>query len=160
MNRKHTKEKLEPIVARNFSMAGVLAELGLKNTGGNYSNIRKRMKQFNLDFSHFTGMAHLKGKTHNWSKTVPLIEVLIESSTYLNTAKLKARLLKAGMLQEVCTICGQLPFHNGKRLVLQLDHINGHRSDNRLSNLRILCPNCHTQTETFSTQKPSSFLGL
>ena len=52
-------------------------------------------------------------------------------------------------VKEECVLCGQNNSWNGMKLVLQLDHINGNNKDNRIENLRILCPNCHTQTETF-----------
>ena len=66
---------------------------------------------------------------------------------------LKKRLVAAGIKNNVCELCGCLPTHNGMPLVLQLDHINGDHYDNRLRNLRILCPNCHTQTPTHSRVK-------
>lgn len=69
---------------------------------------------------------------------------------HANTSTLRCRLLKAGLLQNVCSICASPPIWNNKHLTLQLDHINGVRSDNRITNLRILCPNCHTQTDTFA----------
>jgi len=66
----------------------------------------------------------------------------------------KCRLYEYDLKEERCEICGQDPEWNGKPLILQIDHINGNRKDNRLENLRIVCPNCHTQTETFSCKKP------
>lgn len=67
------------------------------------------------------------------------------------TIRLKKRLVKAGMLNECCATCG---IHEwlGKKLVLDLDHINGVRSDHRLENLRLLCPNCHSQTPTYKSK--------
>jgi hypothetical protein len=85
---------------------------------------------------------------HN-DKIVPLEEALVENSTY-SRVLLKKRLIKEGILIEECSECGQGPEWNGKPLVLQLDHKNGINNDNRKVNLRLLCPNCHSQTETFA----------
>jgi len=75
-------------------------------------------------------------------------DILVENSTYDNSS-LKCRIMKENILPNICVLCGQLPEHNGMALVLQLDHINGINNDNRIENLRILCPNCHTQTDTW-----------
>jgi 5-methylcytosine-specific restriction endonuclease McrA len=80
---------------------------------------------------------------------LPIEEFLTENSSCSRT-NLKRRLLREGLLENVCHICGQLPEWNGKPLVLQLDHINGISNDNRLENLRIICPHCHSQTENFA----------
>lgn len=79
----------------------------------------------------------------------PLSEILVEGSGY-PTGKLKKRLLREGVLSEECSECGSGPVWNGKPLTLQLDHTNGVSDDHRLENLRILCPNCHTQTLTYA----------
>lgn len=83
---------------------------------------------------------------------IPLKDILVENSTYQST-KLKKRLVDEEIKQDRCEICGQGNTWNDKLLVLQLDHINGIHTDNRLENLRIVCPNCHTQTDTFCTRK-------
>lgn len=80
---------------------------------------------------------------------LPLNQVLVEDSTY-GRGKLKERLLYKGLLKNQCYECGQLPEWQGKKLVLVIDHINGVNNDHRLGNLRILCPNCNSQTNTFA----------
>jgi 5-methylcytosine-specific restriction endonuclease McrA len=73
-----------------------------------------------------------------------LDDILVEHSTYANNPRLKERLIKEGLLENKCAICGNIGEWMGKALTLQLDHINGEHTDNRIENLRILCPNCHT----------------
>jgi len=113
---KHVKDSI--------SIAQVLKKSGRIIAGGNYSTTRLRIKRLKLDTSHFLGAAHLRGKTHNWSKRIPLSEVLVEDSAYDNTFRLKARLFKEKLLQNKCYVCGQKPFWKGKSLVLELDHMN------------------------------------
>lgn len=75
---------------------------------------------------------------------------LVENFTYKASNKIKKLLLKEGIFKNCCSICGQKGSWNNKPLILQLDHINGINSDNRLENLRLLCPNCHSQTHTYA----------
>jgi hypothetical protein len=82
-----------------------------------------------------------------------LENILIKDSTYLSSNSLKKKLFKYNFLENKCQECGNIGSWNGKELKLQLDHINGSSNDNRLENLRILCPNCHTQTETFGSKR-------
>jgi len=145
---KYTKEEFVKAVEENYSVASVLKSLGLKATGGNYKLFHHRCQESNLDTSHFTGQGHLKGKTHDWTKKIALEEILIESSKYTSTYHLKSRLLKAELLEYECSSCSISEWQS-KPLTLHLDHINGVNNDNRLENLRLLCPNCHSQTSTY-----------
>jgi 5-methylcytosine-specific restriction endonuclease McrA len=79
-------------------------------------------------------------------------EIFVIDSTYARH-NLKRRILQENLLPYKCSLCGIGNMWNNKELVLQLDHINGKNNDNRLENLRFICPNCHTQTETFSCKK-------
>lgn len=77
------------------------------------------------------------------------VERWLRKDTLVHSSDLKKRLINSGKLLNICAICHQPPVHNGRPLTLQLDHINGIHNDNRIENLRILCPNCHTQTPTY-----------
>jgi hypothetical protein len=90
--------------------------------------------------------------TRMQSKT-PIQDFLVENSSTMNSSYLKNRLLKEGILKNKCALCGQGPEWNGKPLSLQLDHIDGVHNNNSPENLRLLCPNCHSQTVTFCRRK-------
>ena len=80
-------------------------------------------------------------------RTKELDELLVIGSS--PSSAFKSRLIKSGLLKEKCYLCGIGPEWKGAWLSLHLDHINGQRNDNRIENLRILCPNCHSQTTTY-----------
>ena len=144
-----TDDQLIFAVKSSYSIASVLSQLGLKAAGGNYKTIENAVKRLQLNILHWTGKGHLRGKNHNWSPSTPLSNVLTEESTYTSTFRLKNRLLKDNLLVYECSFC-HISSWQGKELALQLDHINGVNNDHRLENLRLLCPNCHSQTSTFA----------
>lgn len=148
MSNKYTKENLQKIILKNISMAGVIRDFGLKQTGGSQSYLTKKAKEWNIDTSHFMGQAHLRGKTHTWSPKIPIQNFLIKNS-HCHRTNLKNRLIKENILKNECNICGQQPDWKGKSLIMILDHINGVNNDNRKENLRLLCPNCNAQQTTF-----------
>ena len=152
-NQKYNEENLSQLVKQSRSFAQVIQALGLKMTGGNYRHVKHYIKFYDLDTSHFTGQGWNSGDSKIVTRTAqPLEEILVEKSTYTNTASLHRRLVSQGLLQNCCQICN-LTNWLGRPLTLHLDHINGNHIDNRIENLRILCPNCHAQTETYSNKK-------
>jgi hypothetical protein len=148
--RRYTDQDIIEAVQSSFSIAQVLRMLRLSPTGANYKGMYANFSRLGLDTSHFTGQGHLKGKTPTWTPKRPLAEILVEHSTYRDNHKLKRRLLREGLLVNRCYECSLEPVWQGKPLVVVLDHINGAPSDYRIENLRLLCPNCNSQQDTFA----------
>jgi len=145
--RKYTDKEFQEAIEQSFSLAQTLSKVGLRPTGGNYAIAKMRIKEMNLDISHFKGQGYLKGKTHNWGKKISLDEILVKDSSY-QSYKLKKRLLKDGLMEHKCYNCNGIEWL-GHPIPLELEHINGDRFDNRIENLILLCPNCHAQTGTY-----------
>ncbi len=109
-----------------------------------------------LSTTHWTGKAHLRGKRNPYVPKIPLSEILIKQSGYRgSTSLLKRRLIEAGLLNQRCSRC-ELKSWLDEPISLHLDHINGSRNDHRLENLRLLCPNCHSQTPTYCGKNKGS----
>lgn len=136
-------------VQSSSSIRAAILKLGLVETGNAYKVFKRRIKSLQLNTEHFLGCGHLKGKSHNWSPKIPLEKILVAQSSYTNSVRLKSRLINDGLLKYECSICG-ISNWNNKELSLQLDHINGISNDHQINNLRLLCPNCHSQTGTFA----------
>lgn len=137
-------EEFISIVNGSTSYLQVVKAVGYGSKYGRYAYdlIKKRCEELNLSTDHFC-------RQTSSFKRYELSDVLIENSPYINTNHLKNRLIKEGLLEYKCSICGNTGEWNGQPLSLQIDHINGNHTDNRLENLRLLCPNCHSQTETY-----------
>ena len=153
---KYTKEVLVKVIAENNSMAGVIRSLGSKQSGGLHYHLMLRAKEWNIDMSHFVGKAGISNKKKTRCETLSLDSVCVENSKY-NRTDLKRRLIKIGKLKNECCLCGQQTEWRGKTLVMVMDHINGVRDDNKIENLRLLCPHCNSQQFTFCRAK-SSFI--
>ena len=146
MKFKYTEEQLRSAIESSGSIRQVLSKLGLKEAGGNYETIKRRISKLNINTSHFHGQAHLKGKTHDYTKKP--IEFYLTENSHHQSYKLKYRLISEGIKEHKCECCGITEWM-GRQTPIELDHINGNHYDNRLPNLRLLCPNCHAQTETY-----------
>ena len=137
-------EELKKIVLESTTYAEIMRKLGYTaNRGNSHIGLKKYLKENNIDTSHLKGR-HFTNTPEQYS----LDEILVSDTKYTNMSKLKSRLLQSNLLEYKCACCGISTWQN-KQLILQLDHINGNNRDNRIENLRLLCPNCHSQTETF-----------
>lgn len=143
------RTEFEKLVAKNSTISGIVRDLGGTVGGGMHQTVKARIKVDAIKFDHIAlGKDSNRGKKFCF-QTVPLDQVMKEGSTY-SRGSLKRRLIKQGLLEEKCNCCGQLPIWQGKKLVLVLDHKNGIYNDHRLKNLRLLCPNCNSQQDTFA----------
>lgn len=145
--RSWTDNQLIEAVTSAKSYRSVIVTLGLIPAGGNYVQVQTRVKDLGLDTGHFTGMTWNKGTTYH-SKSRPMIEELLVLGSTVQSFKLKKRLYESGLKLPECELCGWAQLSNDGRIPLELDHMNGNHSDNRLGNLRILCPNCHSLQPT------------
>jgi hypothetical protein len=149
MNRKRkwTTSELKNAIKKSASIRSVLIKLGLVPAGGNYQQIHKTIAELELDTSHFTGMGWRKNRTFDFIPQRQLKDILVKHSDF-QSFKLKKRLFKEGLKSATCELCGWAEIAEDGRIPVELDHINGDRFDNRLENLRILCPNCHSLQPT------------
>lgn len=155
---KYTREQLEEAALASTCIADVIRFFGLRFTGGSHSNFKRRLASEGIDTSHFIGQsANQKTRHRPNRKSAMEILVLAEPLTPPAKAKRLRRALDETGRPVICG-CGQGPEWNGEFLQLQIDHINGKRWDNRPENVRYLCPNCHSQTETYgSKNKPINY---
>lgn len=152
---KYTKEILEPAVKQSISFAGVLRILGLVQSGGTQCHIKKRTVQLGIDFAHFTGQKSNKGKSPSNKQSATEILVLNDKDYREKTHKLIRALIEIGRPYK-CVECGIEDVYNNKPLTLQIDHIDGNSRNNKESNIRFICPMCHSQTDTFCRNKNGS----
>lgn len=145
--RSWTEKQLRDAVKSSFSYRQVIAKLGLVAAGGNYDQIKKYVSEYNINIKHFKGRGWNKGLTGIGTPRLSLEKILVKGS-YFQSFKLKKRLFAAGLKPEHCEQCQWSQKTEDGYLPLELDHINGDRHDNRIENLRVLCPNCHSLTST------------
>lgn len=135
-------EELRKMVAESTSMRELCRKLGYVATGSNHKTIKKKLKKRGISWEHFTGLPK------NQIPRSPE-NIFIKDST-ATQATLRRWYLKGNYSEYKCSVCGLPPFWNNQELTLTLDHINGCNTDDRLENLRWVCPNCDRQLKTFA----------
>jgi 5-methylcytosine-specific restriction endonuclease McrA len=142
-------EDLRRIVPACRSYAEVMRRLGVRPSGSAHAAVRDRIAGLGLDTSHMSGQGWARGRTNPSRRARrPLSEILVAGRPASDTSRLRERLIQEQVKEHRCEGCGGAQWRDGP-IPLELDHINGDRRDNRLENLRVLCPNCHAQTPTY-----------
>ena len=147
---KLSDEQFVELLKKSSTISEVLFKLGytVKGNSWGYSQVKRRMDDLNLDYSIFKGKSAVikTGSLNNVRKE----DILKENCKHQRTV-LRRYVIKNNLIPYKCAICGCTEWQ-GKTLSLELDHINGINNDNRLENLRFLCPNCHSQTSTYGSR--------
>lgn len=144
----YIKEELEEKVKKCLSWRQLLFEYNLKETGGNYNTLQEKCKKYDIDTSHFLGKGWNKVQHKCFGNSIDLEKRLSLHETKMSSSKTKEIVINHGLKENRCEICG-ISEWNDLPLTLQLHHKNGNPKDDRLENLQILCPNCHSQTNSF-----------
>ena len=137
--------QIKEAVKDSINYTEVLEKLQIPRQGNNSSTLKRILKENNIDYSHFTGRA----REYKKKEETPISDYL-SNKVKITSSKLKDKLIKSGLKENKCENpgCGINSWH-GKPIICQLHHINGDHNDNRLENLQILCPNCHSQTDNY-----------
>lgn len=145
--KKYTKEWLEQLCSESYSYAEVLRKAERAQSGGSQRTLKKKIEEWNIDISHFTGQRWQRSPTFK-EKYSPE-SLFIKEGTKASNQTLRKYLLQYNLMDYICSECGCNGMWRGKELALQLHHKDGNHSNNELSNLTFLCPNCHAVTDNY-----------
>lgn len=155
IQEKYSKSNLEKLIISSNCLKEVIVKMNMRAAGGNFKTLRYYINLYSIDITHFENHRIQQIKLRFLEKQKPLEYYLTENSQ-INRFHLKKRLVKEGYKKYECEKCGNNGSWNNENLTLQLDHVNGIYNDNRLENIRFLCPNCHSQTNTYAGKKDKS----
>ena len=146
-----SKEELQELVNNSNTIRECMKKCGLSSEGGNRKTLFRIFTEYNLDLSILKKNREffLKERLKKGSKKIDENKIFCENSNYSNRTNIKRKLLEKKIFEYECSKCGNEGIWNNERLSLQLEHRNGINDDNRIENLCLLCPNCHSQSKTF-----------
>ena len=136
--RNYTDQDILEMVLKVKSLSQLLDALSLRKAGGNYANMKRNLQRLKVNTDHWTGKAWNKG------------EQLKDWSDYTRNFHKKKHVI--ALRGHRCEECRRVKWR-GNLITLELDHIDGDRTHNELSNFRLLCPNCHSYTPTWRKPK-------
>ena len=155
MYRQYTKEWLEELCKDSYSYAEVLTKAGRKQGGGTQATLKKKIAEFEIDISHFTGQKWRESPNqqinieNSTSREKYDLETVFSKDSPVTQKVLRGYVKRHNIIEYKCQICGCDGHWQGAEIALELDHIDGNNTNNEISNLRYLCPNCHALTETY-----------
>ena len=152
--RKYTKEWLEELCQESYSLAEVLRKAGRRQGGGAQVTLKKKIAEFEIDTSHFTGQLWNKGKTAETDSRIKSAEKYTLEEVFIKNSSVTQKVLRGyierhQVIEYKCQQCGCDGNWQGGIISLEVDHIDGDNTNNEVSNLRYLCPNCHALTDTY-----------
>ncbi|MFJ9434722.1 HNH endonuclease signature motif containing protein [Streptomyces sp. NPDC101490] len=143
-----TREVLAEAVAASTNMCEVLRRLGVEVVGGQHTHISRRVRAYGIDTSHFRAPSGRGRPRRPRTPEVLLVEQTGPRARRVPSERLVRALTESGVPKR-CASCGNEAVWRGRPLPLEVDHIDGDWRDNRIGNLRFLCPNCHSTTDTY-----------
>jgi 5-methylcytosine-specific restriction endonuclease McrA len=149
----YTKEWLEELCLNSYSFAEVLRKAGRKQSGGNQTTLKKKINEFKIDISHFTGQRWQQSPNQDnqdySNREKYQIEDIFIMNSPVSQKVMRGYVERHNLLEYKCQNCGCDGHWQNGIISLEIDHIDGDNTNNQLSNLRYLCPNCHALTETY-----------
>ncbi|MFB7341531.1 HNH endonuclease signature motif containing protein [Streptomyces hydrogenans] len=143
-----TREVLAEAVAASTNMTDVLRRLGVELVGGQHTHISRRIKAYGIDVSHFTAPSARGRPRRPRTPDAFLVRQTGTRARRVPSDRLAWAMTETGVRKR-CARCGNEGIWRGRPLRLEIDHINGDWRDNRIENLRFLCPNCHSATDDY-----------